>query len=217
MTTDRQLQERVLSALDFEPSIDAALIGVSVDNGVITLRGSVKTFHEKWGAERMARGLAGVRAIANELTVLPSGSLARTDSAIAEAAANVLSWNTVVPLNAVRVSVSNGFVTLTGSVSWQYQRAAAAKAIRTLPGVKGVIDLIDLTPRVNVGDLKAKIEDAFKRSAEVDAARVRVEARDGEVILSGTVRSLSERSAAERAVWAAPGVSKIDDRLVVTP
>lgn len=217
MTTDRQTQERVLSALDWEPSVDAAHIGVSVNNGIISLNGSVKTFHEKWEAERVTRGVYGVRAIANDLTVVPTGSLTRTDSAIAGAAANALAWNSAIPSNAAKATVSNGFVTLTGKVDWQYQRTAAEKAVRTLYGVKGVIDLIDLQPHVNIGDVKTKIEDAFKRSAEVDAQRVKVEARDGEVVLTGTVKSFNERAAAERAAWAAPGVTKVDDQLAVAP
>jgi osmotically-inducible protein OsmY len=217
MTTDRQTQERVLAALDWEPSVDAAHVGVAVDNGVVTLHGSVKTYHEKWEAERVTRGIYGVRAIANELVVAPSDVLARNDSAIAEAAANALAWNAMLPAGAVKATVSNGFVTLTGKADWQYQRVAAEKAVRNLFGVKGVIDLVELKPRVNVGDIKTKIEAAFKRSAEVDADRVRVEARDGSVVLSGTVRTLGERAAAERAAWAAPGVTQVEDRLAVAP
>ena len=217
MTTDRQTQERVLAALDWEPSVDAALVGVAVDNGVVTLHGSVKTYHEKWEAERVTRGIYGVRAIANELVVAPSDVLARNDTAVAEAAANALAWNVVLPTGAIKATVSNGFVTLTGKADWQYQRVAAEKAIRNLFGVKGVIDLVELKPRVNVGDIKSKIEAAFKRSAEVDADRVRVEARDGSVVLTGTVRTLGERAAAEHAAWAAPGVTQVEDRLAVAP
>jgi osmotically-inducible protein OsmY len=217
MTTDRQLQERVLSALDFEPSVNAAHIGVAVEHGVVTLAGAVRTFHEKWEAERIVRSTYGVRAIANELVVSPEDALARTDPAIAEAALNALAWNTAIPVNSVQATVSNGFVTLTGKVSWQYQRTAAERAVRTLHGVKGVTNLIELAPRVSPDDVKAKIEGAFKRSAEVDAQRVIVEARDGRVVLSGNVRSLTERAAAERAAWSAAGVTTVDDRLVVVP
>jgi osmotically-inducible protein OsmY len=217
MTADRQLQERVLSALDFEPSVDAARIGVSVDHGVVTLTGSVKTFHEKWEAARIVRATYGVRALANDLAVSPDGAMERSDPAIAEAAANALAWNAALPFNAVKATVTSGYVTLTGKVDWQYQRAVAERAVRNLYGVKGVTDLVELRSHANAGDVRVNIENAFKRSAEVDAQRVSVETRDGEVILTGTVRSLVERAAAERAAWAAAGVKKVDDRLVVAP
>jgi osmotically-inducible protein OsmY len=217
MTTDRQTQERVLAALDWEPSVDAAHVGVTVERGVVTLSGSVKTFHEKWEAERVTRGVYGVRAIANELSVTPREGLPRTDSVIAEAAANALAWNVAVPASTVKATVSDGFVTLTGKADWQFQRVAAEKAVRHLHGVRGVIDLIELTPHVKAIDVKARIEDAFKRSAEVDAGHVHVEATEGAVLLTGTVRTFSERAAAERAAWSAPGVTTVDDRLAVAP
>ncbi|HYN06754.1 MAG TPA: BON domain-containing protein [Vicinamibacterales bacterium] len=217
MTTDRELQERVLNALEFEPGVDAAKIGVTAHDGVITLRGSVKTFYEKWTAERAAGHVYGVRALANDVEVLPNHDTRRSDTEIAEAAANALGWDTAVPAKAVLVTVRDGWVTLTGTVEWQYQRGAAEYTVRRLYGVKGLTNSIVVKPRVRVADVKARIEDAFKRSAEVDSQRVRVEARDGQVVLTGTVRSLSERREAERAAWSAPGVILVDDRLAVTP
>lgn len=217
MRTDRELQEDVLKALEFEPSVDAAKIGVSVKNGVATLQGSARSYFEKSTAERVTRHVYGIRAIANDVAVSPDGLAQRSDGQIAEAVANALAWDSAVPLNAVKATVANGWVTLNGTVDWQYQRSAALRAVNHLFGVKGVMNSIALKPHVSPADVKAKIESAFKRSAEVDSARVTVETRDGSVILTGTVKSLSERDAAEHAAWSAPGVVRVDDRLTVSP
>lgn len=214
---DRELQEQVLEALEWEPGCDAAQIGVTVRDRVVTLRGTVMTLHQKWTAERAARHIFGVRAVANDLDVAPTGEAARSDSAIAEAAANALDWDSAVPNDTVKATVRNGWVTLTGAVAHQYEKSAAELAVQRLYGVKGVANSIIVKPQVSVGDVKTKIENAFKRSAEIDAHRIKVEARDGTVVLTGTVHSLIEREEAERAAWAAPGVSNVDDRLVVVP
>ena len=215
MKTDRELQEQVLAALEWDPGVDAAGIGVTVDTGVVTLRGSVATYHERFTAERVARRVVGVRAVANDIEVRPTATTTRTDSEIAKAVANALEWDCAVPRDAVKATVRDGWVTLSGVVTWQFQRMAAESALRHLFGVKGVVNSITVTPHVRVGDIKAKIERAFRRSAELDAQRITVEARDGAVILTGTVRSLSERDAAERAAWAAPGVKRVEDHLIV--
>lgn len=215
MRTDRDLQDEVLAALEWEPGVNAAQIGVTVGDGVVTLRGTVSTLQEKWIAERAARHLAGVRAVANDLDVSPTGNAVRSDSAIAEVAANALEWDSAVPDGAVKVTVRNGWVTLTGAVAHQYEKSAAELAVQRLYGVKGVANSIVVKPCVSAGDVKAKIEDALKRSAMIDAQRISVAAREGAVVLTGTVRSLAERDDAERAAWAAPGVTKVIDRLVV--
>jgi Predicted periplasmic or secreted lipoprotein len=215
MQADRDLQEEVLAALEWEPGVNAAHIGVTVSDGVVTLRGTVSTLQEKWIAERAARHMVGVRAIANDVDVSPTGNAIRSDSAIAEVAANALEWDSAVPDNAVKVTVRNGWVTLTGTVAHQFEKSAAELVVQRLYGVKGVANSIVVKPRVSAGDVKAKIEDALKRSAVIDSQRVSVEARDGAVVLTGTVRSLAERDDTERAAWAAPGVTKVDDRLVV--
>ena len=217
MKTDRALQDDVLKALEWEPSVDAAGIGVSVKGGVATLQGTVRSYFEKAAAERATRHVFGIRAIANDVAVILDGLSPRSDGDVAQTIANALAWSSAIPLNAVTATVSNGWVTLNGKVDWQYQRAAAEHAVHHLLGVKGVTNAIALTPHVRPGDVKAKIESAFKRSAEIDAARVKVDARDGEIILSGTVKSSSERREAERAAWAAPGVTRVDDRLMVSP
>jgi osmotically-inducible protein OsmY len=215
--TDRELQRHVEDALSWEPSIEAADIGVSVDGGVATLRGDVTTFAEKMAAENVVLKVYGVKAVANDLTVRLPSQYQRTDSEIAKAAVTALQWNATVPANQISVTVSNGWVTLKGEVRWQYQKDAAARVVRVLTGVRGVTNEIALRPHADPGDVKAKIEQAFKRSAEIDARRISVSAVDGKVILNGNVHSWAERRAAERAAWAAPGVMQVEDHLVVTP
>jgi osmotically-inducible protein OsmY len=215
--TDRDLQEHVQNALDWEPSIDAADIGVSVDAGVVTLRGDVKAFAEKATAERVALGVYGTKAVANDINVRLRDGQQRTDTEIAQAVLSALKWNTTVPDEKIAVTVSNGWVTLKGKVDWEYQRTAAANVIRDLAGVRGVTNTISLEPHISVMDVKSKIESALKRSAEVDARRINVAVADGKVILSGNVHSWFERSEARQAAWAAPGVKEVDDRIAVVP
>jgi osmotically-inducible protein OsmY len=215
--TDLELKQNVEEALTWEPSFDAADIGVSVDNGVVTLRGDIATYAAKAAAERVALGMYGVKAVANDLNVRLAGEYKRTDSDIAQAAVNALQWNTVVPASRVSVTVSKGWITLKGNLDWQYQKDAAARVVRDLTGVLGVNNNIVVQPHVKSADVQAKIEAAFKRSAEIDARRISVTAQDGNIILTGNVRSWAERREAERAAWAAPGVTQVDDRLVITP
>jgi osmotically-inducible protein OsmY len=215
--TDLELKRHVEDALTWEPSFDAADIGVSVDNGVVTLRGDIANYAAKSAAERVALGVYGVKAVANDLNVRLIGEYQRTDSDIAQAAVNALQWNTVVPANRVSITVSNGWITLKGNLDWQYQKDAAARAVRDLTGVLGINNHIIVQPRVTSIDVRDKIEAAFKRSAEIDARRISVTAQDGKVILAGNVRSWAERREAERAAWAAPGVTQVDDRLTITP
>ena len=215
--TDRELQEHVQKALDWEPSIDAADIGVSVDNGVVTLRGDVKTYSEKAAAERVALGVYGVKAVADDVNVRLGGGQQRTDTEVAQAVVSALKWNPVVPHEKISVSVSNGWVTLTGHVTWDYQRAATANAVRYIMGVRGVTNTIVVQPHVSAIDVKAKIEAALKRSAEVDARRIDVAVADDRVTLSGNVHSWFERDGARQAAWAAPGVKEVDDRIAVVP
>ena len=217
MKTDREIQEQVLAALEWEPGVHAAHIGVSVSNGVATLHGFVTSLREKHLAERITRRVYSVRAVANDIEVAPAGPFKRSDPAIAEAAANALEWDSAIPDDGIKATVRKGWVTLNGTVGWQYQKAAAERAVRNLNGIEGISNAIVVEPAVNVADVKADIEEAFKRSAEVDAQDVHVEAHDGTVVLTGKVHSLIERDAAERAAWAAPGVRSVEDRLVVAP
>jgi osmotically-inducible protein OsmY len=215
--TDRQLQQNVLSALDWDPSIDATDIGVTVDNGIVTLRGDVKTFAEKAAAERVTLRVYGVKGLANDVTVRVIAGSKRTDTEIAAAAVNALNWSAMVPKDHVTVTVTNGIVSLKGEVNWNFQREAAARAVRDLLGVVSVSNLIALKPHVREADVQAKIEEALKRSAEVDARRINVHATDGRVTLSGNVRSAAERREAALAAWAAPGVREVENHVVVVP
>jgi len=212
---DLELKKAVESELNFEPSIDAAAIGVAVKDGVVTLSGRVPSYWEKIAAERAAARVAGVKAVANELEVRLPGSSQRTDEDIARAAVDALRWNVLVPHDRIKVKVSKGWVTLEGSVDWQYQKSAAEKTVRKLTGVVGVSNLIEVKPSVSKAEVKSAIEAALKRLAEIDANRIHVDTEDGKVVLSGSVRSWFEREEAERAAWSAPGVRTVEDHIAV--
>ena len=216
MKTDLQLHAHVIDELRWDPQANDADLSVSVKDGVVTLRGSVETYPQKYAAERAVERVAGVKAVAEQLDVRPAGASVRSDTEIAHSAVNALAWNIEVPADRVTVKVEGGWITLKGHVPWNYQRLAAERAVRYLIGVKGLRNLIEVEPEVSPAEVKAKIEAAFKRNAELDAKRIAVTMADGTVTLEGSVRSWTERMDAEHAAWAAPGVKEVDDRLVVT-
>jgi osmotically-inducible protein OsmY len=213
--SDLDLKKAVESELTWEPSVNAAEIGVAAKDGIVTLTGHVSSFWEKFTAERAASRVAGVRAVANELEVRLPTSSQRTDEDIAQAALNALNYNASVPAERIKVNVSKGWVTLEGTVEWYYQRYEAERAIRSIKGVTGVSNLIEVKPQVSKLVVKSAIQDALRRSAEVDASRITVETEGDRVILRGTVRSYAERREAERAAWAAPGVREVDNQISV--
>lgn len=212
--TDTQLHDSVQRQLEWDPEIDASDVAVIASDGVITLTGIVHSYAAKLAAERSVKRVRGVRAVANDVQVALRSE--RTDPDIAKDAVHALRVHTSVPNNVI-VTVRHGFMTLEGTVEWMFQKAAAGSAVVHLDGVKGVSNLIQVKPSASAGRIKADIDDALRRSAEVDAQHVRVSVDGPIVTLSGQVRSWCEKQEAERAAWAAPGVTHVENLMVVAP
>ena len=217
MRSDSEIERDVREELKWDPDLDADDIAISVKDGVVTLAGFAKSYSDRLEAEHAAKRVAGVHAVANDIEVRLPSIDQRPDPDIARDAIANLKAQLPLSHDGIKVIVKDGWLTLEGPVEWQYQKTTAENAVRHVKGVKGVTNVISVKPKVEPTDIQRRIQEAFKRNAEVDANRITVETHGSEVILKGTVRSWMEREEAERVAWSAPGITYVDDRIVVSP
>ncbi|GAA4946237.1 BON domain-containing protein [Algibacter agarivorans] len=215
MKTDARIREDVINQLAWEPNIDDKQIGVTVDNGVVTLSGVVKSYNAKMAAEKAAKKVSGVKAVAEDIEVKYGDAFKKTDKEIAKAAVDALEWSVSVPDDKILVKVEDGWVYLTGEVEWSYQREAAKRAVENLLGVRYVSNNITLKQKVEASDIKNKIKKAFERTADIDAKNISVIVDGHTVTLRGTVSSLAEKDQARKTAYASPGVYHVKNELKV--
>lgn len=215
MKTDFQIQKDVMEELKWEPLLNASEIGVAVKNGVVTLSGNVNSYPKKVAAEKAAKKVAGVKAVAEDIVVGISPSFIKTDAEIAQAILNALRWHTAVQEEKIKIKVENGIVRLDGEVEWEYERLNAKSAIENLAGVRTVINSITVKPKTTPFDIKQKIDAAFHRSATIDSGKIRVEVLGSKIVLHGTVRSFAEKEDAETVAWNAPGILRVENDLEI--
>lgn len=215
MKTDSELKKDVLAELAWDPVVPEAKVGVSVNDGVVTLTGHLDSYSEKIAARRAVERVGDVKAIAMEIDVIPLGVHQRSDTEIAAAVDHALSWNTSVPKDRIKVTVEKGWVTLGGEVDWNFQRRAVERLVRPLKGVVGISDNIGIKAAAVPTNLTNRIQDALVRQAMREAKRIEIATDGGVVTLSGQVHSWAERSAVEGATWSAPGVSRVNNLLTV--
>jgi osmotically-inducible protein OsmY len=212
--TDVRLRNAVVRQLDWDPEVDASAIGVSAKDGVVTLTGFIDTYAGKLAAERVAKHVRGVRAVANDVTVRLR--VERTDADIARDTVQALK---LIPALAesVQATVHNGHVTLTGTVEWLYQRQRAETAVRHIRGIQGIFNHMTVTPKSGQRDVQRRIVRALHHNADIDARHISVTVQDNTVVLSGTVSSWMQRDAVERAAGSAPGITRVENHVVVVP
>jgi osmotically-inducible protein OsmY len=215
MKSDIEIQKDVIEQLKWEPFLNSAQIGVAVKNGIVTLSGQVDAYSKKILAEKTTKKVAGVKAIAEDIQVGISPVYKKTDTEIAEAVVNALKWHTMIPDEKIKVSVEDGNVKLEGDVEWEYQRNQAKTAVENLTGVRFVTNLVAVKPKITPYELQQKINASFQRSANIDSARITAEVLGSKVTLRGKVRSFSEKEDAENAVWSAPGVVSVENKLLI--
>lgn len=217
MKTDRQVREDVEAALDWDPSFDSRKIGVAVQHGVVTLSGHVSAFPDRWAAQKTTLRVGGVKAVANEIEINLPLDAKRSDTDIASAALTALKSNISIPMDSVQLTVHDGWITLTGKVNWWYQKNAAEMAVHYLHGVRGVSNNLTIhsPPIASTSEVRSKIESAFQRQAHLYAQKIKVAVSGHTVTLEGEVPTWQERWEAETAAWSAPGVSKVEDHLVI--
>ena len=215
MKTDKQLKNDILAELRWEPSVNAEQIGVEVKDGIVTLAGHVDSFVEKWAAEKAAKKVSGVRALAVEMDVKLPSLNQRNDADIARSADSALEWTTYLPRNTINIQVESGRVTLDGDVEWEYQRRAALSAVRNLMGVKGITNNIVIKSKVTANGVKADIIDALKRRAMTESQKIVVDVHGSDVTLSGTVDNWAERDLATHSAWSTAGVQNVQNNIIV--
>jgi osmotically-inducible protein OsmY len=217
MKTDAEIQKDVLDELRWEPSLEATEIGVAVKRGVVTLSGTLNSYHKKAAAERAAKRVRGVIAVALDIEVKLGGGFIKNDAEVAEAVVNALKWHSALNEDRIKVKVEDGIVTLEGNVDWNYQKKAVTSAIESITGVKHILNNLTIRTRAEPKDIKQKISAAFHRSATIDSDNVHVVLEGDKAILQGKVRSWAEKIDAENAVWSAPGITKVENKLTVEP
>jgi osmotically-inducible protein OsmY len=217
MRSDSEIKKDVEDELRWDPDLDPTDIAVTVKSGVVTLAGFMPSYLQKYQAEKVAKRVQGVVGVANDIQVRLPQVDQRPDPDIARDAVAALKLQLPYSYQNFKVIVRDGWVTLEGDAEWNYQKEKAEAAVRSIQGVKGVVNTIEVKPKVPAEDIKRKIEEALKRSAELDAQNIQVEASGGEVVLKGTVHSWFEREQAERAAWQAPGVKKVENLIVIKP
>ncbi|MEI8137526.1 MAG: BON domain-containing protein [Bacteroidota bacterium] len=215
MKTDLEIQKDVMAELEWEPSFNASEIGVAVKNGVVTLSGTLDSYFKKVAAEKAAKRVSGVKAVAEEIEVKLAGYGKRTDSEIAETVLNALKWHSAIKEDKIKVKGEAGIVTLEGEVDWEFQKNSAKLMIENLIGVRGICNNIKIALQVSSKDVKQKIDSALQRNASIDSEKIQVETIGSKVILTGKVRSWAEKDDAERAAWFAPGVNQIKNKLEI--